>query len=247
MKILFSPSETKVTGGSSSPIDFDNSSFNECADAKNYVLKIYNNYLKEADDNKLKKLFGTKKESEFIKNKFIDVFNDPTLKAIQRYTGVAFDYLEYTKLTKIEQDFIDNNLLIFSNLFGPLLAKDLIPYYKLKQGERLDDFKIESYYSKSCKEVLDRYLKDHFIIDLRAGFYLKFYKSIYPFITMKFIKNGKVVSHWAKAYRGLIVKQLSAYRPENEESFSKIPFENLSIIEIQKSGLKTEYIYEILS
>jgi len=247
LKILFSPSETKVTGGTKPPITLDNSSFTSCKESKLYILNMYDNYLHDKDDTDLKKLFGIKKESEFLKNSSIKIFEDPTMKAIKRYTGVAYDYLDYSNLTKEGQEFIDNNLLIFSNLFGPLLAKDLIPYYKLKQGEKLDDFAIESFYSKSCKEILDDYLKDQFIVDLRAGFYLKFYKSIYPYITMKFIKNGKVVSHWAKAYRGLIVKQLANYQPQNENSFAKIPFENLSIVEIQKSGLKTEYIYEILS
>lgn len=121
----------------------------------------------------------------------------------------------------------------------------MIPWYKLKQGEKLEGFAIEKHYAKHFTPPLDTFLEGQFIIDLRAGFYLKFYKLKQPHVTMKFIKNGKVVSHWAKAYRGMAVKTLSEYRPQNEAAFREIPFPNLSILEIQTDGLKTEYIYEI--
>ena len=247
MKILFSPSETKVTGGSFPPISENTFLFPTCYPFQKEILDTYQNYLKSQDDEKLKKLFGIKKENDLLANKSVDIYHDKTMKAIQRYMGVAYDYLDYPTLDKNAQNFLEKNLIIFSNLFGPISGGDYIPYYKLKQGEKLKDLKIESYYHNRCQKVLDSFFEDQFIIDLRAGFYLKFYKSAYPYITLKFIKNGKVVSHWAKAYRGLVVRELAKYQPENEKAFSQIAFKNLSILEIQKSGLKTEYIYEILS
>lgn len=245
MKILFSPSETKVPAGNLPPVTPSSFIFPEYYPKREYVLSSYMKYLNAADYQALEKLFGLKKESEIARNKQINIFNDPTMKAIERYTGVAYDYLDYQTLQKEEQSFLDNNLLLFSNLFGPLLAKDHIPYYKLKQGEKLGDFAIEKYYLEHFTRVLDQFLEDEFIINLRAGFYLKFYKLKQPYITMKFIKNGKVVSHWAKAYRGKVVRALAAHQPQNEKMFSEIPFENLSVIEIQKTKLKTEYIFEI--
>jgi len=210
-------------------------------------LTSYQDYLYDNDDQTLQKLFGVKKENDLLKNKSINVFNDPTMKCIQRYTGVAYDYLQYNILSTTEQNFIDHNLIIFSNLFGPLLAQDQIPYYKLKQGEKLADFVLERYYLENFTDTLNDFLANELVIDLRAGFYLKFYKLKQPYITMKFIKEGKVVSHWAKAYRGIIVKELAKHQPLNQESFEAIAFENLQIVEIQKNGDKTEYIYEIIS
>jgi cytoplasmic iron level regulating protein YaaA (DUF328/UPF0246 family) len=62
---------------------------------------------------------------------------------------------------------------------------------------------------------------------------------------MKFLKGGKVVSHWAKAYRGSIAKELAQQQPENEQEFQKICFENLEIKEIIKRKNLSEYIFNI--
>ena len=63
-----------------------------------------------------------------------NIYNQPTLKAIQRYTGVAFEAISYDSLDKSSQNYIDQNILIFSNLFGVLNANQYIPNYKFKQG-----------------------------------------------------------------------------------------------------------------
>ena len=247
MKILFSPSETKRPGGTPPPLQAEDILFPELFDLRKTVLQRYANLLQHADDETLKRLFGVKKEDQLQANRSVDLFRDPTMKAVMRYTGVAYDYLDYDTLCETEQAYIDENMLIFSNLFGPLLARNRIPYYKLKQGEKIGDFAAEKYYAEHFTPALDDFLQEEFIIDLRAGFYLKFYKLKQPYVTMKFIKNGKVVSHWAKAYRGMVVRELAKYRPQNEKMFAEIPFKNLSVVEIQKSKLKTEYIYEITS
>ncbi|MCH9813229.1 MAG: YaaA family protein, partial [Epsilonproteobacteria bacterium] len=89
-------------------------------------------------------------------------------------------------------------------------------------------------------------LDDEFIIDLRAGFYLKFYTLKIPHITLKFYKGDKVVSHWAKAYRGKVVKALAKHQPQNEVAFQKIEFDNLQIREIIKRKQSSEYIFDII-
>ena len=144
--------------------------------------------------------------------------------------------------------------MIFSNLFGVLKAGDVgLPDYKLKQGETFNNLKIEKFYMDNFSFALDKYLENEDIIDLRAGFYEKFYKINKPYVTMKFIKDGKVVSHWAKAYRGIILKLLAKNSIKTISIFinSSIVFieelmnmeiENLSIEEIKKQKNKTEII-----
>ena len=168
------------------------------------------------------------------------------MKAINRYDGVAFDYLEYSKLNKNEQDYIDNNVLIFSNLFGPISSGDLIPDYKLKQGETFNNLKIEKFYNDNFSQILDEYLQNEDIIDLRAGFYEKFYKINKPYTTMKFIKDGKVVSHWAKAYRGIVLKLLSMNKIKTIDELMSMQINNLKIEEIKKQNNKTEIVYSII-
>ncbi|WP_323589602.1 peroxide stress protein YaaA [Aliarcobacter butzleri] len=123
MKILFSPSETKNSGGLNK--SFDNSSFifPELYSFREEILNKYNNFIKTASKTQLEKLFGTKKD-EIINSYKKDIFQSPIMKAILRYEGVAYDYLEYKVLDKNEQKYIDENVLIFSNLFGVLKASD---------------------------------------------------------------------------------------------------------------------------
>ena len=246
MKILFSPSETKIIGGNDISFDKNSFIFPELFEKRMEIIKQYNDFILNASKDELIKLFGTKKE-DIIKQYSKDLFKTPTMKVIQRYDGVAFNYLEYSKLKSNEKAYIDENVLIFSNLFGVLKAGDLgLPDYKLKQGETFFDLKIEKFYNDNFSKVLDEYLKDEDIIDLRAGFYEKFYKIEKPYTTMKFIKDGKVVSHWAKAYRGIILKLLAQNSVKTIDELMNMEVQNLRIEEIKKQKIKTEIVYSII-
>ena len=247
MKILFSPSETKSDLNLDLPINENSFCCKKLYNKREEVISRYQDILDSGDINRINKIFGLKNEAKSFELAKIDIKSAPTCKAIQRYTGVAYDYLDYENLEIKQKDFIDNNVLIFSNLFGPILAKDNLPIYRLKQGASLEGFKTEEFYKKNFSQEIDRLLEKEFIIDLRASFYLKFYKLNLPHITMKFIKNGKVVSHWAKAYRGKILKELSKYQPDSKSEFENINFENLKIQEIIKKKNSFEYLFQIES
>ena len=154
MKILFSPSETKIQGGDDISANKNDYIFPSLFDKHKEVLNKYHGYLKNQSNEKLNKLFGLKKQADIDIFKSVNIFKDPTMKAIQRYTGVAYDYLKYNDLETKQQTFIDENMIIFSNLYGSIFAKYQIPNYKLKQGEKLDDFAIEKFFILSKKEKL---------------------------------------------------------------------------------------------
>lgn len=244
MKILFSPAETKKSGGLEGVICSNSFIFPELFDSRKEVLEKYNFFVAKASDEELSKMFGIKdvKKIEIYKN---DIFSQPLMKVIERYDGVAFDYLEYTLLDKESQQYIDENTIVFSNLIGPLLAGDFgIPEYKLKQGERINGFAPEVFYKKHFSAALDEFLNEPYL-DLRAGFYNKFYKPSSEYVTLKFLKNDKVVSHWAKAYRGLVLKAMARNKIKSIDEFMKMEIENLTIKEILKKGIHTEIVYNI--
>lgn len=60
---------------------------------------------------------------------------------------------------------------------------------------------------------------------------------------MKFIKEGKVVSHFAKAYRGEILKLLALKNIKTFEQLLNLQIENLSIVEIKEQKLKRDSIH----
>lgn len=243
MKILLAPSETKKSGGD---LSFTPNTllFEALLPHRTKLLHAYINVLQKGDIPTLSKMFGLKKEADILAHKK-DIIHELTMKAIERYTGVAFDYLGYEKLDEKTQHYIDNHVILFSNLFGPIRASDLIPEYKLKQGEAVSDIKTEKFYHEHSAQLMESYLAEDEILDLRAGFYDKFYKPTKPYTTLKFIKEGKVVSHWAKAYRGIVLREIAKAGVETLEDFMQLPIEGLTIKEIQTKKNKTEIIYEI--
>ena len=243
MKILLAPSETKRSGGEDR-FTLETLLFEPLLPHRTKLLHAYMNILQKGDIPTLSKMFGLKKESDILAHKK-DIIHQPAMKAILRYTGVAFEYLDYEQLDSQAQAYIDSHVILFSNLFGPLRASDLIPEYKLKQGEPVGEIKTEKFYHEHAAALMEEYLAEEEILDLRAGFYDKFYKPSKPYTTLKFIKEGKVVSHWAKAYRGIVLREIAKAGVATLEDFIKLPIEGLSIKEFQTKKHKTEIIYEI--
>jgi len=242
MKILLAPSESKIQGGSDN-FTLNNLLFSELTPIRKKLLHQYINILQKNNFSELSKMFGLKKESD-INYHNRDIIHELTMKAIERYTGVAFDYLNYSELSQDAQTYIDKNVILSSNLFGFLRADDKIPEYRLKQGVAIGEIKPEKLY-KEQSQLMETYLKDEDILDLRAEFYNKFYKPTKNYTTLKFIKNGKVVSHWAKAYRGIVLREVAKAKVENLKEFMNLSIENLSIDKIQTKKNKTEIVYTI--
>lgn len=248
MKILFSPSEAKNKTNSKESINKNAFIFNHLFKYRMEVFEKYKDFIHNANNETLAQLFGVKKQDviNYYKNPYTQFTHTKKCKAIQRYSGVAFQHIDYENLPRHQQDFIEQNVLIFSNVFGVVLAGDTgLPDYKLKQGETIDRFNIEQFYKEKFSDTLDEYLNDEFILDLRAGFYEKFYTIKKPYTTMKFIKEGKTISHYSKAYRGLIVQRISKEPIQSIDDVLKLSFDNLHMIHCTHTKNKTEIIYEI--
>lgn len=245
MIILFAPSEGKREGGNELPLTSQSLIFPELYSKRLEVLVHYQRLIHEGSDDALRDLFGIKDVREFERYK-VSFESAPTMKAIERYNGVAYDYLSYLSLPSEAQIYIDNNTIIFSNLFGPIFAGDKIPDYKLKQGSSIQELAPEKFYKEYFSDALDKILRNKEILDLRAGFYDKFYIPKEGATTLKFLKEGKVVSHWAKAYRGAVLRAIATHQVKSVEEFLKLNIDGLALNEIIKSKKKKEIIYTIL-
>lgn len=240
LKILFSPSEGKNSGGNENQKELFGA-----LDARKEILDTYNNIVLSGDEEKIKQLFGFKKFSE-CEPYVNDIYNSPFMAAIERYSGVAYDYLAYASLTPDAQIFLKEHTLIFSNLYGPVLGGDTIANYKVKQGNNIGDISPDKFYKERFSYQLDLYLAKDDVLDLRAGYYDKFYKLSRPYTTLKFLKNGKSVSHWAKAYRGIVLREIAKAGINNMDDFMKLEIEDLQVHEIQEQKLKREIVYNIV-
>ena len=223
MKILFSPSEGKSDIETDTKLDI--SLFPDLS-----RLEAISKYDEFNKDCKNLKEFGEDRTP---------ILNRKTCKAIERYNGVAFEYLDYSSIKN--KSYLDDNLIIFSNLFGPILAKDKIPNYKFKQGAKIPNFDIQKFYKDNFSDALNQYLDGEEVLDLRAKFYEKQYKNrdVYR---VKFLKNGKVVSHWAKAYRGLLVRFIAENDLYSIDDIIEFKFDNMKFLGIEGK----ELIFEIL-
>ena len=240
LKILFSPSEGKNSGG-----NLEARALFGAIHARDEILQTYNNIILSKDEEAIKKLFGFKKFTECAPY-MVDLFHSPLMAAIERYDGVAYDYLKYKEQNQRAQTYLQNNTVIFSNLYGPILGGDTIANYKVKQGNSVGDIAPEKFYKERFSYQLDLYLGDHDILDLRAGYYDKFYKVTKEYTTLKFLKNGKTVSHWAKAYRGIVLREVAKNEITSIEDFMKLEIANLNVHEIKKTKNKTEIVYNIV-
>lgn len=233
MKILLAPAETKNSGGEEKSFCKENFFLKELFEKREEIFNTYEEFVSSLSIEELSKWFGLKKLDEVEKYK-VSLRNKPTMKAINRYSGVAFDALDYCSLDEKTQNYIDENVLLFSNLFGPIKAVDKIPDYKYKQGAKLPNTNVEKFYLENFSAALDEFIGEE-VIDLRAGFYEKFYKvKKANVLTFKFIKEGKVVSHWAKYYRGKLLQEVAKNNIKNHSEFMQLQIPGLKLEEIQE-------------
>lgn len=239
MKILFSPSEAKrpTLNPLTSPIS-------SIICDRDEILQKYYDLISSQDQSILGQIFGVKSVNDITKIKNLTM-QKSYHKAVLMYDGVAYEALNYSNLDELSSRYIDENLLIFSNLYGVLRAGDYIQFYKLKQGEKISQIDSTKYYKPRLDKVLDEILGGEDILDLRAGYYDKFYSIKTQYITMKFLKNNKIVSHFAKYYRGLVLRDLALNKASNFDELMQIKFPNLSLLEIRKTKLKSELVFEI--
>jgi cytoplasmic iron level regulating protein YaaA (DUF328/UPF0246 family) len=239
LKILFSPSEGKISGGNAERKELLGSN-----SAREEILDTYNAIVKNENEKEIVELFGLKKFDD-CKPYLQDLSSAPLMCAIERYSGVAYDYLDYPSLEKNAQEYLKKNTIIFSNLYGAILGSDTIANYKVKQGNSIGTIEPDKFYRDRFSYQLDLYLAKDEVLDLRAGYYDKFYKVNKNYTTLKFLKDGKSVSHWAKAYRGKVLRELALHSINSIKEFMSLEIEGLSVAEIKVIKNKTEIVYNI--
>jgi cytoplasmic iron level regulating protein YaaA (DUF328/UPF0246 family) len=128
----------------------------------------------------------------------------PAAKAIDVYTGVLYQALEWNSLSPTAKARGEKSILITSALFGVLRPSDVIPNYKAKI--KTSDWKA------ALKPALDGLAAD-LIVDCRSSTYAATWKPS-PEITVavRVFKKEKgkisVITHLSKKYRGELTRVL---------------------------------------
>ena len=135
--ILLPPSEGKATGGKGPPWESVDQSFPALADPRREVVHALVEAMGGSSEarSKLLGVKATKAEEATAVN--LDVATAPTMPAIDRYTGVLYDALNYPSLPAKVRQGVDRQVVVFSGLWGVVRPTDPIPDYKLKMGASL--------------------------------------------------------------------------------------------------------------
>lgn len=209
VKILLPPSEGKTPSPTGPTLDLDGLSAPELTTKRKRVLAALKKVSKRRDA--LEKLgVGASLAADVERNTVLDEI--PCAPALLTYSGVLYEAMGAGELVAQSND--DEKLRdrlhdvhVFSALFGRVHGLDEIPAYRLAMKTDLGTLgKLTSYWkpvlAKSCS--LD---PAEVALDCRSSDY----RSVWPGPTDQVVTMGavsvsggkrRVVSHWAKFYRG---------------------------------------------
>lgn len=136
MLVLLPPSESKRNGGiAGSSLDLAALSFDELTPQRRAVLAG----LRRLSANRAESLralgLSAAGASEVDRNR--SVRTSPAAPAMERYTGVLFDALDWGSVEDASRSFAYRHVVIHSALFGLVRAGDPIPAYRLSHDSRL--------------------------------------------------------------------------------------------------------------
>lgn len=234
--ILLPPSEGKESGGN------EEKPFRVTQNLKKYNSKKYLEIERDFIYDSLRRSLSVLREAELEKvfdvkgnnldeavELLSDLLNQPTLLAIERFSGVMFKAIDYQSLPEKDQQRFNDSVLFIDGMYGLLAPQDLIPNYKLKIAAKFLDVNVTKYWKERLVGPLGAELKDKVVIDIlpeahRKVIYTNKAKEVYQvmFATMK---NGRLsnVAHNSKKLKGELIRYLVQHdilSREELESFS---------------------------
>lgn len=217
MKVLFSPSEAKgfPTSAPSGALELRFGGVQ-----RHKVLKEYEKIMREGSEAEILRLWGQKELNLEALARCQNLYTSPREKAIRLYEGVAYRALDFDSLTPSAQAWVEESVVIFSNLLGVVGANEAIPYYRLKQGCGFEGFETRGYLQRFSKD-LERFLGGDEVMDLRAEYYQGSFVPKNLTHRPIFYRGGKKVSHYAKYYRGRLLRALAQGGGEFSEDILK--------------------------
>lgn len=212
MKILIPPSEGKAKVRALDTL-FRDTNF-EFAKYTQQIVDLL--CLIENED--LTSVYGTTQDKAIMFHRQNqDVFNSKCVPAIERYTGVVYNHIDWSTLSAKAKNYMKKNILIFSGLFGLLRPDTLIPDYKLK----MNVLSLQYHWSPIISEELE---KEDLIIDLLPQVHRKAYNKGDNVITIDFqvVKKGKksAAGHFGKAVKGQLIRYIAENQITNIDDFS---------------------------
>lgn len=155
----------------------------------------------------------------------------PFLEAINRYSWVVFNTIDYIWMSDNWKKFFENSTLILSWMYGLLKPLDLIWNYKLP----IETKWLYKFWWNKITNILNE-INPEYIINLLPNSYLKMInpKNINStIININFLKpDWKKMSHQVKKYRGEFLKYACENNLTNYEQFGWKIVKNWKVIDV---------------
>lgn len=142
------------------------------------------------------------------------VASEPTLPAIERYTGVLYRELDWSSLPASARRRGRAQLLVASGLLGMVGPGDPVPPYRLAMGDRLPGLgKLSSWWRDPLTAALADHLRGTVVWDLLPNEHAAAWRpadvAYRRRITVRFVDtSGRTVSHWNKLLKGALTRRL---------------------------------------
>ncbi|MFJ5988408.1 peroxide stress protein YaaA [Lentzea sp. NPDC092896] len=211
MLVLLPPSETKAIGGEGAPLDLDALSFPELNPVRDKLVSALADLAKNVPAS-LKALDISERQVDEV-HRNAALRTSETTPALLRYTGVLYDNLDFPSLKKAAKERAYQRLAVASALFGAVRGGDPVPAYRLSGGSTLPD---HGSLRTLWKPALEPLFEDagEFVVDLRSGAYSSLARIPHAVVVRVITSEGKVVSHFNKAHKGLLARAIATSSAE---------------------------------
>jgi cytoplasmic iron level regulating protein YaaA (DUF328/UPF0246 family) len=212
--ILLPPSEGKTAPKRGKPLDLARLDLPELTDARRTMLDTLVRLCTD-DPGAAAAALGLGPTQAGLVEANADLLSAPTARADRVYSGVLYDALGLATLEGPARTRATRWLAIMSSAFGVIRPDDPIPAYRLSGDTRLPGIGIvSSFWKAHLDEVLAPAVGTGLVVDLRSGTYTGFWRpaagSKVATVRVLHEHGGtrKVVSHFNKATKGRIVRDL---------------------------------------
>ncbi|GAB2820919.1 peroxide stress protein YaaA [Lentzea nigeriaca] len=236
MLVLLPPSETKAIGGEGAPLDLDALSFPELNPVRDKLVSALEDLANDVPAS-LKALDISERQLDEVERNAA-LRTSATTPALLRYTGVLYDNLDFGTLKKAEKERAYRRLAVASALFGAIRGGDPVPAYRLSGGCTLPS---HGSLRTLWKPVLEPVFKsaDEFVVDLRSGAYSSLAKIPHAVVVRVITSEGKVVSHFNKAHKGLLARALVTTSAEPSDLKGLVRLAQKAGLKVVQTGEKT--------
>lgn len=221
MLILLPPSETKRPGGVGIPIDKAAIIWAALDPARDQLIHSLSKLCQDPPAAVKALGLGKKSAQEIELN--LNLMKAPTMPALQRYSGVLFEALDYSSLSERALMRANEQLFIQSALFGLLPAMEQIPNYRLSSSAKLPGISLRTLWQKAHEAVWPRLVGE--FLDLRS----KEYREINPvpsdkihYIVEVFSDNGKALNHFNKKVKGQFTRAALEHGLDSIEELQRV-------------------------